>query len=395
MLMINNRPVNNIAISSIVERVYSGMADSKKFPGYVLNIHLPPAEVDVNVHPNKLQVRFANEYRVKQAVEIAVSRAMEQLKNRPLQWAFLKPEPDDNEQGDKQPNITAYNPTEKEKRIYSPSDSVPSIENNVVSTPEKSKALAEPAETIGETVDRYKDSVRSMLGQAGVVSGGASAIPMMLMQKPTIQNTAILQKEPEQVVFSDKIAIRTIGQLFDTYALLEVSDRLLIIDQHAAHERLLYERFREKLRNTDTCSQKLLIAQVINVSFEDKAVLDANLDLLESLGFEVEEYGRLTYQVRAVPFILGQPQVQDFIFDLLEILSDDRTLRTEELKKEKVMSMACKKAVKGGDRLSTTELAALVDIINTEAVPLTCPHGRPFVIILDRRSMEKQFRRSK
>jgi DNA mismatch repair protein MutL len=99
--------------------------------------------------------------------------------------------------------------------------------------------------------------------------------------------------------------------------------------------------------------------------------------------------------VTAVPFILGQPQERDIIYDLVEILSDERSVRTEEIKREKLMSMACKKAVKAGDKLSQDELSALVGIIAAEDIPLTCPHGRPFVIVLNRHSMEKQFRRTK
>jgi DNA mismatch repair protein MutL len=397
MLMVNHRPVNNFAISSIVERVYAGLTDTKRFPGYVLNISLPPAEVDVNVHPNKLQVRFANEHQVKQAVEIAVSKAMDKLKGQPLLWSFPKAADEQDLNKGLDENKESQTAIEDERGetpapVTAIKESIVSFESTQQNKEKTHMTEAEPVETISETVSRYTETVRSVLGMG---LPGLSSPAMTLMQRPSIANTAIVREVHEQTAFLKRNTVRTIGQVFDTYALLEVDDKLLIVDQHAAHERLLYENFSEKLRNAGTCSQKLLIAQVINVSFEVKTVLDASLDLLESIGFELEEYGRLSYQIRAVPFILGQPQVQDFIFELVDILSDDRSLRTVELKKEKIMSMACKKAVKAGDKLTSNELATLADIIAAEDMPLTCPHGRPFVIILDKRNMEKQFRRTK
>jgi DNA mismatch repair protein MutL len=399
MLMVNHRPVNNFPISGIIERVYAGLTDAKRFPGYVLNISLPPSEVDVNVHPNKLQVRFANEVQIKQAMESAVSKAMDMIKGQPLLWSFPQQAPDDSNDEERKAGTTEAPETQTAIKEALPELASVKIPDKAAFEPQpplefenNRKPVAVPVETISETVGRYTESVRSTLGLG---SAGLPAASMTLMQRPSIANTAIVPQEVEQTTFTKKNLVRTIGQVFDTYALLEVEDKLLIVDQHAAHERLLYDKFMERLRNAESCSQKLLIPQVINISFEVKTVIDANLTLLESIGFDLEEYGRLSYQIRAVPFILGQPQVQDFIFELVDILSDDRALRTDELKKERVMSMACKKAVKGGDRLTNNELAMLSDIIAAEDTALTCPHGRPFVIILDRHSMEKQFRRVK
>ena len=383
MLFVNGRPVNNPMVSSVVERVYAGLADGKKFPGYVLNLKLPSADVDVNVHPNKLQVRFSNEHEVRRVVEAAVSVAVERMRGQPILWSFPSPSPEPKEEGGgedgkeeaavRQPAI-AHSPTPQSK----------------------------PVETVAESVDRLKQDIRAVMGAAGFPMPGLQPIQTTLMQRPSIPNVATgIQADAtaapvyEQAAMEQKPAVRVIGQVFDTYALLEFEDRLLIVDQHAAHERLLYERYRQRLGQAEQCSQKLLIPQVIELSHEGKAVLDDNLSLLEAVGFELEEYGNLSFQVRAVPFILGQPQVKDFLLELLDILSEDRSLRTEELKKERVMSMACKKAVKGGDRLTGAELNALVGIIAAEDIPLTCPHGRPFVIILDRKSMEKQFKRTK
>ncbi len=410
MLIVNGRPVNNAAISAIVERVFAGMTDSRKFPGFVLHLAVPPADVDVNVHPNKLQVRFVNEYSVKNLVEIAVSKAVERIKSQPLVWSFPvgssseAPAPQEREQsGGEEANATPSanradsiggDPMREFAPIYA--------QRTVTMAPTLDGV--KPTETVAESVDRLKESLRTAIGGAVLPGTRFSQEQLTLMQRPSIPNVAA---QPQQAAAEASEAaaarqpaalppaVRVIGQVFDTYALMEFEDKLLIADQHAAHERLLYEHFVERLRSAEPCSQKLLIPQVVNLTHEQKASLDENLAVLESMGFELEEYGKLSYQVRSVPFILGQPQVQDFLYELLDILSEDRTLRTEELKQERLMSMACKKAVKGGDRLSASELSALAAIIASEEMPLTCPHGRPFVIVLDRKSMEKQFKRVK
>ena len=359
MLVVNGRPVSNLIISGIVERLFGGLTESRRFPGYVLNLNLPPAEVDVNVHPNKLQVRFSNEYQIKQLVETAVAKALLSHTSQPVAWEFKQAE-----------------------KIE--------VETRLEASKQDDTIQQRPyTETVAEAVGRFTQDV-------GLLLGNSKPLYYIepLMQKPSIANIAANGKNDQQS-FSGKQPVITIGQLFDTYVLAEHADKLLIIDQHAAHERMWYDKYRLALENAQPCSQKLLIPQIVTVSYEIKAALDDNLVLLSKLGFEVEEYGRLTYQVRAVPFVLGQPQVQDFLIQVLDMLSEDRSVRTNDLKQEKIMSMACKKAVKSGDKLDQSELAALADILSAEATPLTCPHGRPFVITMDRHSLDKQFRRVK
>ncbi len=408
MLIVNGRPVNNAAISAIVERIFAGMTDSRKFPGFVLHLTVPPADVDVNVHPNKLQVRFVNEYSIKNLIEIAVSQAVERIKSQPLIWSFPVGSSSEAPQELEQSAGEVINATPSANQA----DSIGGDPMHAIA-PKNTQRTAtvaplfdgpKPTETMAESVDRLKESLRTAIGGTMLPGTRLSQEQLTLMQRPSIPNVAA---QPQQVAAEASEAaaarlpealppvVRVIGQVFDTYALMEFEDKLLIVDQHAAHERLLYERFVDRLRSTEPCSQKLLIPQVVNLTHEQKASLDENLAVLENMGFELEEYGKLSYQVRSVPFILGQPQVQDFLYELLDILSEDRTLRTEELKQERLMSMACKKAVKGGDRLSASELSALAAIIASEEMPLTCPHGRPFVIVLDRKSMEKQFKRVK
>ncbi len=418
LLVVNGRAVTHGAVSAIVERLVGGLADSRRFPGYVLGLTLPFGEVDVNVHPNKLQVRFANEHQIRQLIEIAVSKALAQHTREPIAWAFPAPEPA--EPGDRPgttmsagleiepgidvlPNASAAQSEqapatvqrEPAASIVSPPTETLTRKPVFVSAGPKPAPQAMPPRNVAPPPETLEQTVSRFAGQVSLLTGRPSSAltDMPLQQRPSIPNVA--SQAEQQAAFTAAPALRVIGQVFDTYMLAQHGDSLLILDQHAAHERLWYEKYRSALSGAHPCSQRLLIAQVIQLSHEMKAVLDDNLDTLTRLGFEIEEYGRLTYRVSAVPFILGQPQVQDFLMQVLDSLAEDRSTRAEELKQEKIMSMACKRAVKGGDRLDSAELKALADILSREDVPLTCPHGRPFVIVMDRHSIERQFRRVK
>ena len=436
LLVVNGRAVTHGPVSGIVERLVGGLVDSRRFPGYVFALALPFGDVDVNVHPNKLQVRFANEHQIRQLIEVAVSKALEQHLRRPLQWSFdqsaaandsvadatghLERAPD-SEPANPSP-LTAIAPVvtsslsagdthnpispsyEKKEQsaeptsAYVPDPVLPDDEIVAIKPIIKPAAVspaaatlapkAAPKETLDEAVSRYAAQVNLLTGHLPALDQ-----PLPLQQKPSIPAVPVPSPEQQKIIAGP--SLRVIGQTFDTYLLAQLDDKLLMIDQHAAHERLWYERYRAAIGGSQPCSQRLLIAQVVQLSHEMKAVLEENLDTLTRLGFEIEEYGRLTYRVNAVPFLLGQPQVQDFLLQVLDALYDDRSARTLELKEEKIMSMACKRAVKGGDRLDPAELQALVSILSREDVPLTCPHGRPFVLIMSRHDMERQFRRVK
>ena len=389
-LMVNSRPILSQQVSSVVERFYAGLADSRRFPGFVLNISLPPVDVDVNVHPNKLQVRFANDATIRQLVETAVSKAIDGYTARTVAWTFAEEAPPRKESQE----FIVPSPSALTDASPMPLASTVIQSGEVVAT--SAPRLPEPVERLDETVHKFTQNVRSAL--AGGYSGYRRSfdIPVSLSQTHSIQNASRESAPVHEPLFPSAMTKhKVIGQAFGMYALVEYEERLLIIDQHAAHERLIYEQYRSALDQNKPCAQSLLIPQTLNVSFEVKTAIDANLALLFELGFEIEEYGKLGYQVRTVPFILGQPQVADLLLQIVDELLDDRSVRTTELKKEKIMSMACKKAVKAGDTLSQSELDQLIQLIGKESIPLTCPHGRPFVISMEKHDMDRQFRRVK
>ena len=185
---------------------------------------------------------------------------------------------------------------------------------------------------------------------------------------------------------------RVIGVAFDTYVIVQQENELLLIDQHAAHERILFERMMKSLDQGEG-SQQLLVAQIVRVTPQEHERLESYRREIEAAGFEIEPFGEDAYQIRAVPMVLGQPQARAMFVELLDRLGELRVLATQERRREAILQMACKRAVKGGDTLSETEIASLIGQMREMDAPPTCPHGRPLVVRLTRGELEKRFKR--
>ena len=184
---------------------------------------------------------------------------------------------------------------------------------------------------------------------------------------------------------------RVVGVAFKTYIILEVNDTLLLIDQHAAHERLRYERYCRQLES-GTASQQLLTPLIVRLSEREMALIMDNIELLSDAGYTVEPFGEHDIQVRAVPHVLGKAELKPLFMDMLNSLNRLKAA-TLDARRAEIMQMACKSAVKGGDALSESEIDALIGEMLETGAPPTCPHGRPVVKQVSRRDLEKLFKR--
>ena len=183
-----------------------------------------------------------------------------------------------------------------------------------------------------------------------------------------------------------------VGVAFDTYIILQNQKQLILIDQHAAHERILYEKMMREI-DAGTGSQVLMVAQVVHVTPQDAVKIEAYREDIRAAGFDIEPFGDDAYQIRAVPNVLGIPQTKSAFLDMVDRLGELRVLSTAQKRRDAILQMACKKAVKGGDKLTMEEIKPLLaDMLRTNAPP-TCPHGRPLVVVLERTEIEKRFRR--
>ena len=391
---INGRYMRSGLLSAAVEAGVRERVMIGKYPTCVLHLTMPFEAVDVNVHPNKLEVRFQQEQAVAQAVEDIVRdsiRDRDALEHPTTMLLTTEKPPIMPVQVTKetvlQPTsvfMTQSKPKSAESQtapvpVYvSMASAVPAMDASPL--PQKapipmrcSAVLQEPS----DTVQRYR--------APETLPPPASSRPVPATQAP----------EPEQVPSFLPEApkpMKLLGVAFNTFILVEYEDHLLMIDQHAVHERLLFDKL-SKAYDQHEAGQELLIPLVVTVSRREQELLEENHDLLEAIGLSVEPFGDNEVSVRSLPMILGQPQAKDFLHDLLDQLQSERGVISMEKRRAAILQIACKKAVKGGDALSEEEIRDLVSRMIDQKVTPTCPHGRPLVVAISHQELDKRFRR--
>ena len=385
---INGRAVRCAALTRALEEVCRTRVTIGLYPMCALNLTIPPSSVNVNVHPNKLEVRFKDEIAMRQTAERLLATAFEG--ERVLQLGPERPQP------------TALNRVATVKEVPTAEPSAkPQAEPPV---------KPEPALDLGDRMN-YQQAIQRAQEQLKGVSGDAVreapawARPRPVPPPPTFNRPPRAEK-PVQVALRDvpveapavaaipaekPVDYRVIGVVMNTYILVEADDSLVMIDQHAAHERLNYERLMAQLE-AGRGSQQLLTPLVVHLSGREMELVKENLEVLQDAGYTVEPFGEQDIQVRAVPFILGKADLRPAFMDAIGALSRVRSA-TVELRRAEIMQMSCKSAVKGGDRLSDGEVASLIRQMLETGAPPTCPHGRPVMKAISRRELEKMFKR--
>ena len=186
--------------------------------------------------------------------------------------------------------------------------------------------------------------------------------------------------------------MKVFGALFNTFILVEYDDQLLMVDQHAVHERLLFDRLMCEHKGQAQAAQELLVPIVIGVTNAEQRLLEDNREVLESIGMVIEAFGERDIAVRTIPMVLGEAQTQEFVRDVIEELENGRD-PTFEKKRTVLLQTACKHAVKGGEKLTEDELRSLLDTMIEKKVTPTCPHGRPLVVSISHRELDRKFKR--
>lgn len=404
---VNSRYVKNKTIISAVENAYKGTVMSGKFPGYVINIRLPLDEVDVNVHPAKTEVRFSNEGDIFSAVYRAIKTAITSdvtLKQFSFkkQTAFDIPndipvqqimteQPQKNEDDDyasprKQEisyntfNLSGSFDTKKTDR-YMENYIKPQIERPAEAGDDifhsegaeyKTRADARSAENFADSGYKY-DSFKI-----------SAANYKMEDKEPAAEVTPPVSA---QEFYSDNLKV--IGEVFSTYIICRTGDEIIVIDKHAAHERILYEQFK---KNTIIDKQMLLVPVTVKLSRpENKLFLKG--ELLESSGFEIGDFGGDAVIVRAIPMYVIDENPENLVSEIAYNLSNGNKSEMSEKMDWIFRSVACHSAIKGGDKAEINRITALVKDIRSKKIPLYCPHGRPIIITITKKELEKQFGR--
>ncbi len=404
-VFINGRYVKNKTILAAVENAYKGIVMVGKFPGYVLNVSMPYECVDVNVHPAKTEVRFANDNEVFTTVYRAIKNAL--TDNTDIKQINLN--------NTQQTKFFVDKETIKQQSF---ADVKLPLQNNSaelkINLTNKESFKTVSAQEFKENYVNTENIVRSDSSFTPYTPSSSSYsskkkdlfIPYEEPDKPqnnTVNSVVVNYKAtdttennnaPQNITESSTDVlydIKVVGEIFNTYILCQTDTSLVIIDKHAAHERLLYEKFK-KTQNND--NQMLLSPIGVNLSAKEKeAVLD-NIQLLEESGFIIEDMGIGGVMVRAVPMNISCDNPQSLIEEIAHNLAEgDGSTMTE--KQEWIYhSVACRSAIKAGDKATEYELKCLVTDILEQKIPLYCPHGRPVIISLTQKEIEKQFGRA-
>ncbi len=425
--IVNGRTIRSQVLTQALEDGCRERVTIGHYPICVLNIDMPTNTVDVNVHPNKLEVRFSDEHLVYENVcgAVADSFSVSPLKSAP-HMTLTREVP----QTTLNPSVVQVIDTQTESGIEQAREQTktearqPVIKtiNIQINPPKQEESVQQKTETDKPTPQQQADftsfvtqyfggaalresvvpgrqeplgfaKLNDRLAEQSETAGEAEAIETQRAEKkPEAVQQELLPKQEANTLGDELSGYSMVGVAFDTYIILQNQKQLIMIDQHAAHERILYEKLMREI-DAGVGSQLLMVAQVVHVTPQDAVKIEAYREDIQAAGFDIEPFGDDAYQIRAVPNVLGVPQTKSAFLDMVDRLGELRVLSTAQKRRDAILQMACKKAVKGGDKLTMEEIKPLlVDMLRTNAPP-TCPHGRPLVVVLERTEIEKRFKR--
>ena len=412
-VFVNGRYIVNNTVSSAISNAYASYLMKRQYPFYVLFIDVPPEIVDVNVHPNKADVRFENNqiiygciYSIVSAVLDGSAAALdfvvgakgmpagvaaplqgEEVPAAPLSSAAAGQEalsPRAAGDGAKNDEDAPQNPVENEKSgdLYSTTRDIDRKNYDELFN------FAKPSQMRGGAPLVFHDS-------GSVAVRAAADVPLPLPAEDVFaENKRFLEererKARQQKWILDNAVFR--GALFNTYLLYEEGDDVYIIDQHAAHERLLFDRLKAEMDARQVMRQPMLVPYILTANAEEHAFLSEHLSEVEAIGFDIEEFGACSFKISTVPLDLRDIDLGTFFADLFAEVGSLRGIRLSDLLRDKIAMTACKHAVKGGMLLTDSEKEKLFAMLHGD-MGLKCPHGRPVCVRLTKTEVEKMFKR--
>lgn len=394
---INNRYIKSNIINRAIEEAYKPFLMQHQYPFSTLFFDIDSSLIDVNVHPTKMEIRFSNAEEIYKAL-------LNELSNVLTHREFIQ-------------NVTIDDKVTKEdKPSVSPSTPEP-FEKKRIESLKAEKVSAPPlfSSLVSKTSVTSKENAKDTAKDTAKDNSNTKSDSYITVQSNNYKNTlkestnysSVLPNEPvktehknEQLsLFEDKlldeknvINHKIIGQLFDTYWIIQYEDKMYIIDQHAAHEKVLYERIMAGYENNTKASQNLLPPIIVTLSTNEITVIEENMKFFNDLGYEIEPFGGRDYCITAVPFELFKLNEKDVFMEILDELCEGN-YKTITSVHDRIATIACKAAVKGNNRLSFDEAKSLINELLTLENPYNCPHGRPTIISMTKYEIEKKFKR--
>ena len=391
---VNDRPVKSRLLIQALEEAYRNQIMVGKFPACVLHLTLPAAAVDVNVHPAKTEVKFLSEKAVFDCVHYGVLGALNRTPDRP-QVQLKAPAAPAKEAPTPQPAAPTAplrgEPVKKQDFFRTmTTEEFKNFSAAVTNAPTVAPAAARPVLQAMNAERPASAAVRqTVLPPAAPILPPAAPVPVPAPAPEPEQTVLPIQ---EELPMPKEIPWRMVGELYRSYILVEQGDEAFLIDKHAAHERILFEKLRAN--PTEITSQALLAPIPVRLRADAAAQLLAKTALLEELGFEIDEFGENTVLVRRVPMDIPEGAVADTLLQMADDLLSGRSADTDTVRDDLLHTMACKAAIKAGWKTDEKELLALAKEVMGREELKYCPHGRPICITLSKRQLEKQFKRT-
>lgn len=397
---INGRYIKSSIITKAIEEAYKGYIMPHNYPFTAIHFKINPSIMDVNVHPTKMELRFSkNEF----VYRFVLETVKECLANRELAARIKLPDPVKQQQFTKSPE----NIKQTEKSY---------VQENTDSKPYQAPRIEPPRESFYNSTE---SSVKQKTVNENQTTGFIKNITDYTKMPPTrlpepfeIKRSDEMIKEDKKIYEAEKkqeaeqlsmfdtplmsekakADYRIIGQLFETYWLIEYEDKFYMMDQHAAHEKILYERFMNHLKVKDMDTQMIMPPVIIELNMQQEDAYKRNKQAFSRLGFEIEEFGGNAYKVNGLPAGLPNINLKQMLIDMIDGLTDDNSTDLDIIT-ERVATMSCKAAVKGNNKLSFEEAKELIEELMQAENPYNCPHGRPTLIVMSKYEVERKFKR--
>ena len=390
---INGRYIRSGIITKAIEEAYKNFIMVHKYPLTVLHFKIDTSLIDVNVHPTKMEIRFNNNEEIYRLVYHAIRQALEGRELIP-QVEINSEKKAHKEKPEEKQRPSIPEPFEKMRRAAM----LREAQNEY--TP--AKLTAQKALTPASTRTLTPASTPNTETKTAVTPSVTAETKVAAVPAATTENkTAAVPKKTEQLsLFESPLLSREarsshklIGQVFDTYWIVEYDGKMFIIDQHAAHEKVLYEKILARYKASNPSSQLLEPPMILSLSMKEETALKEHMDSFTALGFEIEPFGGSEYAVRAVPMDLYGFKAKDIIVEMIDQISSEIGHLNDDMIADRLATAACKAAVKGNQQLSFKEADTLIELLLQAKNPYTCPHGRPTIISMSKYELEKKFKR--
>lgn len=402
-LVVNGRYVISQSLSVAIYKAYENFIMKGTFPFFVLNIDVALDKVDVNVHPNKLEVKFEDNNHIFGILYSAISTKLYDI------HAINTIGYSENQEAKSEPTVNMVKPISENEGSSFKSNFVDkvneehtytSIKETVIETQPKveSEVNDTPKEVTLEKDELFNENFKTisdlLVSKDSATKVANNDLAYTLAEQLTMKQKEVMPKVENAPELSlDIDTYKIIGTLFNTYIIVEQKETMFLIDQHAAHERLLFDKFKAEYERSIISSQPLLIPHLLEVNNQEAEFLNENIGELKQLGFDLEPFGSNTYKVNSVPNTLKNINIQAFFNEVLSGVNNRFVMKKTDIMHDYLAKSACRAAVKANDILCDEEIKVLLTNISNKDQVLLCPHGRPIILKITKNDIEKWFKR--